>query len=294
MRDSFISFPRGLYGPGKRGSFSESQKTTSKICVIEGERGLELAYISLGKPYIIPQFIRQGKNFNFTLPKEDESKYKLDTNNIKDTLSALFDAEKYKVVKIRDDRIPDDENIIGRFKDKIFIANKLGNGNSELIKKEVDLFCSKEIDICDKEYKKTDNPRFNFKIKESTISSRVYAKTALNVLACLLGDKFVKDKCFDDIKKWILDENLKGDYTQYIGNISDLKKIFPKNCHWCIIIKIDNFLIACVCFYNSIIKQVVLSSDFNRSFKLQGMICDWENKNDYKLYEFFEKYFEII
>lgn len=289
MRDSIISLPRNLYGPGKRGSFNESQKTTSKIYVIEGESGLELSYIALGKPYSIVQFIRQGKNFHFILPKEDESKYKLDYINIKDTLSALFDTDKCKIIKIRDDRIPDDENIIGRFKDKIFVANRLGNGNSELVKKEVDLFCSKNIDIGDKKYNKIDNPKFNFAIKESTISSRVYAKTALNVLAYLLGDKFVMDKCFNDIKNWILDENLKGDFTQYIDKKLDLKELFPKNSHWCIVVNIENYLVAQVCFYNSIIKQVVLSNHFNQPFQIEGMVCDWENKKDYSLNEFLKR-----
>ena len=294
MRDSIISLPRGLYGPGKRGSLSKNKKTETKISVVEGKNGLELAYIALGKPYSIFQFTRHGKCFNITVPKEDEDKYKLDRGYIKETLYNIFDPNK-QLIKIKDNRIPIGDYIIGEHKDKIYIANAVGDGSLEIVKRELDLICSRMKEISDVKYEKTDSPRFNFQIKESSLSSRVYAKTAINVLAYTYGDVFVKNKCFDNIRNWILNDDYSEDeFTCYNPKCHNFRDIFPKHSHWCIITKKDDYLFAVVCFYNSIVKQVLLSNTYKEPFALQGMVCDWQNKKDYLLDVFIRQHVQNL
>ena len=96
------------------------------------------------------------------------------------------------------------------------------------------------------------------------------------------------NQCFDSIRNYIIEGTKTTDYV-CVAPINDIKNeidLMPHKSHWCLISKAGRNLIAVVCFYNLFAFQVLLSDCCQTDVQLNGFICDWKNKKDYKFYEF--------
>lgn len=118
---------------------------------------------------------------------------------------------------------------------------------------------------------------------------RCCAKIAFNCLADLNGKDFVLQECFHPLREWIVNggENNFVDLAPKFA--SEMQGIFPEDSHHILISKVDNQLIADVCFYNHFHNTVTLTHNFSGPFSLNGFICDWKKHQEYDLDNYLAK-----
>jgi hypothetical protein len=127
---------------------------------------------------------------------------------------------------------------------------------------------------------------YSFEVQDCNKISRVYGKTAINVLAHVAGVDYVKSSAFDRIRNWIITGEDKEFFHKppKIGYDITMIQLLPKNAHWCLFINIGNLLVAEVCYHGSAKKAFALGeiTEWKSSFP-DGYICDWQNKKEYRL-----------
>lgn len=289
MESSLISMMRMHYGPGKRGSFSKNRVSQSQVTITRGSNGLmELTYTALSKPYSISQFTKDNTHYHISLrmPKDNESMIM-----VFEDFCGLLSCFDDKFVHLQSKELLDNQMIIGVHNRKLYCATKKERPQVENIKKEIEFFLSSVSKVNKNEQfdllkeKVTQFHRF----EESSVIARMYGKIAINVLAHLKGEEFVKEKELDDFKRWILQGEGDLYYTTLPRGILNEKivKVFPKRSHWCLFTQYEGFPFAIVCFYGNWQRSFKLTKEKKSWFpNPQGYICDWENKKEYKLNEY--------
>lgn len=121
---------------------------------------------------------------------------------------------------------------------------------------------------------------------------RVYAKIALNCLAFLKGQDYVLSEKFNDVKSSILygDNVLKhvciakgeNPVIHIFKRYSD-KLPLGDQYHSVVFFNKDNFFYGMIALYGQNNPVMVKLSEKINNFDTDMYICDWQNKNDYKL-----------
>lgn len=292
MKRSLLALPRQFVGPGKRGNINNLGKATkstiSLMSSVTNPEEFEFGYISLGKPYSISQ-IRMNINGSGQFIS-DKSFGDVDQQS-KDFIKNLNNY-KGRYTLHEDERFSQDEFLLGVHKDKWYVG--LSNKEHELeitnfIKKllQKNIFQDRTV-----EYKAV-QLSVNQILEFNDNYFRFCAKIMFNYLAFVKGRDFVLQDCFDPIRDWIVNggENmfatLTGEKTIFFENS------FPDQAHKLSIVQKRNSLFGHISFYGNEFETVVkLSDKFEGSFNLEGFICDWKNKKEYKIIEYLTSKFE--
>ncbi len=281
-----LALPRIFEGPGKRGSLSVEKQTKSDVCIAVDELDeVQLAYISLGKPYPIIQIHKRGILLSVSSPNQNID---YDTKPIIDDLFNRLETFHNPFVFIESKRLKEGECIFGFYNNKQYYAAKTKQ-TLERIKDQIN-----EIKSIKNSFEQAFlSPKSShiscdmfFIMTERT--NRAVAKIACNTAAYCFGNTFLLNPCFDDIRSYIVEGTKTTDYVSFV-QIVDIKNeidLMPHKSHWCLITKYGMNLIAVVCFYNHFAFQVLLSDCCHTNVQPNGFICDWKRKKDYKLYEF--------
>lgn len=291
MRNSIISLPRQLHGPGKRGSLSSSKATRSSVHVFRhfDDGTFSLGYIKNGKPFEIPHIAlnTQTGEVNFAMSKEaSEAGLQFFKRKLTE-----FDTLKIKMINYPD--LDSNLFLIGIDKDvennfDCFIASADGKPHkfdAKIFTEIAKAFEDKSL-ISGSSFHKVESSQ------KAIINDDYYkscGKIGFNCLAHLTGREFVMQDCFNPIRGWIVNGGT-NNFVEILANYKNLvQDICPQHSHSIIITKIDDVLIADVCFYNYFHNLVRLAENFQEPFAINGMICDWKNKKEYDFLEYLVK-----
>lgn len=288
MRNSMISLPRQFLGPGKRGSLSLSKASKSNIHVMfknDNKSDASLGYIKLGKPHQIPQLILIG---------EKEVRLIFDANDgenqqqLQQFISSLQNFNgKYIVLYEKD--LPAEQIIIGTYDNKWFVATR-DSIDSSKVNKIIQCICSQGIEVkgtptyCTSQVRSYQSMSFNI-----DYFFRVNAKIAFNFLTYCRGPDYVLKEMFDPIRSWIVQGGDNAFATLMdSSNILLFKQFpFPGDSHKIFLMKIDTKLLCLLSFYgNHFVTSICLCDDFSEMYELDGLICDWRNRQEYSLLEY--------
>ncbi|MEQ6855593.1 hypothetical protein AAHH17_14020 [Lysinibacillus capsici] len=288
MRNSHLSLPRQFVGPGKRGKLNPKKATQGAIGIVENLKDQNistLGYLSLGKPYSISQIIINVKDntCNFVSDKSFGDADKQSSDFI-DNLS------KYNGVYtlIEDSRFKDDEFIIGYHNGKWYVALSNKDLNTEINNYVQKIVEQKPIRDGAPRYE-SEQIRMHQKLQfDESSYFRICAKIIFNYLAFVKGQKFVLQKCFDPIRDWIVnggDNNFANITGKEIESISAIQ--FPEQAHSLFIVKKGKSLFGFVSFYGNNSGTIVeLSDDLEGYFNIEGFICDWKNRQEFKFIDY--------
>lgn len=288
FQKGLLQIPRIILGPGKRGSLSEKKATTSDVIIMKCEDRERLGYIKKTQGYLLGQIIIHGNEMMYECGKN--------IVNSEDDAKNLI----YRIKKIEDKFVPikltknSSEIIITYFKNKIYIAS-YNNITKEKLLEIKKIFNDCEVGLG--EHRKGNNIKLEgtIPIEDNIINlKKVIAKTAVNTVAYLEGKEFINLSQFKKIKDLIINETEGID--EYVIEISEGAEIFKRrlelkeNQHACIITRDNNILNAIVYIYNRC-WQVELANNIKKdiSAPIIGYICDWENKKEYKFFDYYKE-----
>lgn len=295
IRESWISALREAVGPGHRGKLADKFATKSKIQVFIGvENGsYSLGYTQKGKPFLISHFVLNVESHEGSLGFANSDAY---TN--KQTMATFFEkcssAENLKIRNLYDKRLPKNIVLFGiqsgiEKRYDAFFAQAEG-GTHRLSIQQIKMLAG--IDISNREQntsKSQQHLQKQMPFKDDYF--RIYAKIAFNFLAQCMGEEFVRQDIFNAIRNWIVNGGEQG-FTS-LGTRKPFNNMgipVPERAHYILITRADNFLVAHVSLYGGPI-EVILTDKYVGNFQLQGLICDWEQRNEVGLYEYLNKLF---
>jgi hypothetical protein len=297
FREGILSMPRQIFGPGKRGSLSENKATKSKVHLISGVHSKEqfaLGYTSAGKVYEIPHLL-WNTNTGESIFSFNKS-YKEAEEVINEFQLKCKDADTLKIKIIITDKLPDDIAILGIQQGieenfDCFYACNEGNGyviNAEKIKK-----IGAGMTFSDSPKAEKYLPKAHLKANFKRDYFRIYGKIAFNFLAFEKGEEFVKHEQFDSVRNWIATG---GEYDFVrIDNQSEnpLLKVsidLPKDAHFIYFTQSEQTLISQIFLYGGYSVILLLSNALTKRVGTDVFICDWRNRQEYKLAEYVEKF----
>lgn len=290
VRKSIISIPRQFYGPGKRGKLAERFATESGIIVMEEDINLDfksLGYIKLGVPHTIPQISLNFVGTTRLIIENDSSDYKNKISSFLESLSE-FNGD-YTLVT--DDRIGKNEILFGVHRNKWYLA--LSNKElAERLKEYIPQLLDSRNVLSKRAIKHTSYLSYEQSVEFSDVHFRMCAKIMLNYLSYIMGREFVGLSCFDPLKNWILNggENQFGKLIpEIIGGIVE----YPEYSHVLIITKTKNSLVGHISFYGGSFQTLItLCDNFLQNFMVEGYICDWKNRREFKLTDWIDYHSE--
>lgn len=288
MRQSPLSIDRMMIGPGKRGSLSPQKASKSRVTVdVQDDGAVILCYVSSGRPYNIPQCYLYGDKVTVSLPDKKSDTFD-DFMDYK-TILGKFNGN---YIYLKTDKLNNEELIIGYFDNKYYVAanrNQIASEEiEEVVVKIIENFKIENIN------KGSHLVKHHFEIVENEEIARVYAKVAMNTLAFLKGEDYVRNKNFDDIREWIVSGESKKEHCFLPSIFTDENKNisvwFPEDSHWCLFLKNGEEIEAMVCFYNHYVRRFSMGKPLNENdFRIaDGFICDWRNQKEYKMKNYIE------
>jgi hypothetical protein len=289
MRTSIISMPRQILGPGKRGSLNPNKATKSSISVFRqhpDNDSFSLGYIQVGKPFEIPHIVLNSETGAFTVGLNKEST-EIELEVFKQQLTE-FDNLRIKMIKFQD--LDTNTFLIGiksNIEDNFdcFIASKDGEThpfNNKALEEIAEMINDKS----------TFSGSIKYKVKthqNAFIGDDYYkccAKIGFNCLAHLKGQDFVLRNDFNTLRNWIVNGGENNFVSISPNHDNVIQKMFPEDSHQVIITKIENTLIADICFYNHFHNLIRLADNFFEPFHLDGFICDWKGKKEFSYFEY--------
>lgn len=281
MHNSLLMIPRTIFGPGKRGSFDPSKASKSEISTMRDESGkITLGYMALGKSYYINSLSKCGVQAIYTVGTAQHHEPDQSWSDFEQAC-AKFDLGR-KFVSVRTKELAPLDWVFGFYASKYYLA--LGKACSlDRFYKEMKFIVntSKSGPLRRKET----HPKFDFVTEESDHTSRIYAKTAINVLAHIMGESYINHDRFRPIKDWILGNVKSDDFSQLPRITTENVLGLPEQCHWCLFKIHDQKICAVVCFYNSHSRYFELADSIELYDKTIGsrpfgLICDWKAKKE--------------
>ncbi len=293
IRNSPISLPRQFHGPGKRGSASDKKASKSNVHVmtnLDNNSKFNLGYIKLGKPILIRQFVYSiFGNVQFNFDNNGESiEVQLDQ-----FLQELNDFKGF-YKEIISDQIPIDYFILGVEQNKWYLAKNKNSqvpDLSKVIAGIINAVKNAKIDPQFEAAQVTCHQTMSFNMDNYF---RVCGKIVFNFLALCKGHDFVLESKFDPIRNWIVSSG-ENNYVQIIDrkeNLNILKELLlPPLSHNIIISKVDRNLVGILSFYGSNFEvKVKLCDNYDSNYlDIDGFICDWKNKKEYRLIDYLNK-----
>lgn len=281
FRRSFIALNRMIIGPGKEGSVAN--KLTSPVSIIVYENGdFGLGYINNLKEYLIPYgYLHNGK-LRLGCNAED---------GIQKINQAIIEIKDYsgRIIRLVEPSIPQEALLFGIHNNILYIGacdDTISNEKAHKIITEVIILTENQ----ERNLSSRKSPgKHHIAIQEDNNISRVYGKTALNVLAFIAGVDYALNPSFDNFRNWILTGDNMNEYSK-LPMIGIEKITFPEKSHWCLLLNIDDKLCAVVCYHNSMKRIFNLGNNIDNRFSMpDGFICDWHNKQEYLLIDWIQQ-----
>lgn len=292
LEHSLIQIPRIINGPGKRGKLTEKYATTSEVSVITLNEKNGLGYMKGTKGYILSQFIIDENNrIQFHWQPNEETDVDNEIEQLKNRICSM--EEKYVPVKM-----PSDDNCvyITYFKNKLHIGfhdiELLSDSKLEEIK---NLFSGnfvqrRESTSCG-QLVATIEVKHNF--KKLCI---VAIKSALNTLAYLKGATYIiQTTDFKNIINAVMSESDEVlSYVKGIGfheaELLRQKLYLDKEQLACVLTTEKSRLKAWLFVYEhgfeiSLCDICTVPCDII----LDGIVCDWRNRRDYRYLKFLKE-----
>jgi hypothetical protein len=303
LRKTFLAVNRENVGPGKRGTLNVKKVKSPSIRVLKDTDmngdNFKLGFVFAGETYMIPQL---QMDFN-----DAESSYKptyFSTSlEVEDGKQILCDFRQ-KLIRFLRNRDRSYKLVHMPFQtDKHFINIGSYNGNwfAATSHKTINmdylaLFCLKDIvgenlEGTEPEWKGKLLQNYQYKLDWNINEFYfLYAKTAFNTLALFKGSEFVLSDLFDPIRNAILNpEQCKEfviDYLKPAESMIDKMKKTPSKSHYVIITSLESNIVAYVGFYNERSPAIIkLAENYHGECFIDGLVCDWVNKKEYRLSE---------
>lgn len=284
MHNSLLMIPRTIFGPGKRGSLDPNKASKSEITTLQSEDGkIALGYVVQGKSCYISSLTKCGAEFTYTVGTAQRNDPIQSWSDFKQACSNFNLCQKF--VSVHTNELSPSDWIFGFYSSKYYLA--LGKECSlDTFYKEMEFIVNSSQSGPLR--RKETHPQFDFAIEESDYTSRIYAKTAINVLAHMMGENYINHTRFRPIKDWILGKT-KSDVFSQLPRITPENVLgLPEQCHWCLFKKHDQKICAVVCFYNSYSRYFELAESieqYDRAINstVFGLLCDWRAKREYTL-----------
>lgn len=287
VTSSLFGFEKMFFGPGSRGKEKPGRMPITLLTTKDNEN---LGFSFLGKPILIPQFCVNANNKEVHIVRDENYQTQNDLIKLITKIKNFDSNNKYILVS---KKLEFNNFIFGFYDNNIFIA--IENTNQiqyyvELIKKNI----LDSIDFSKEMKSDVTQPSVQLSLTvDIDNNSKVFAKTAFNVLANLKGYEYAQDKHFDDFKNSLLGitENkfkqlpidFKFDITNYVN--------VDEKSHYCILLNCNQKLCAIVKFYNHWTMTFALSDKFDDYFNYPYIyICDWKNKKENYFLEFLHQY----
>lgn len=122
--------------------------------------------------------------------------------------------------------------------------------------------------------------------------NRIFSKIAFNTLAYSIGKCKIMEKYFGGIRNWIINggvANYTFDIKEKCDDVFD-NRLLTQQMHSIVIIKNKKCLYAIINLYGTAITRgVILSQTYEEPFWIDGLICDWRNRKEYKLNEYIDE-----
>lgn len=279
VTNSIIGFEKMFFGPGARG---KNKLGRMPISLLKTEKTEELGFSFQGKPIVIPQ-IRIEKDLhkvhiirNELYQSEDDITKLITRINNFDNKYIFLDVE-----------LNESLFIIALYNKNLYIATK----NKTKIEQYISFikkYVSDNINFSQAKIKDIEQPRIDINMSIDTDNnSRIFAKTALNVLADIKGAEYINNVRFNNIKQSIL--GLKENEFKQLPLRFSLNNSFniSNQAHSCIFLNNENKFCAVVVFYNFWGMKFEITEAFDDCFNLPyAYICDWQNNKEGNLVEF--------
>ena len=293
-RNSIMMFPRVMEGPGKRGDLSWNKKTKSKVILIETpsvKKSFSLAYVSEGKPVLIPHLLFNSGTKKLDFSPNQESSYTAKT--FENFIDCCRKVNSRRVKILEDERLPEGIIMFG-YQSKVednFDAFVYKNKAYEFTFDDWHPWFENDFRTGDLIDYITFSPKITLTASLDEKYYRVFAKMAFNFLALITGEEYVKGRQFDDIRKWIVN----GGENKYLwfnqGEYEPLKPAgitFENSEHSICILGNDHGVFAFLGFYGKDMLIVQLSHMPLMNMPFSAFICDWKNKREYPLSEYYK------
>lgn len=295
LKDSLISSVRQIIGPGSRGRTAPKYESKSKVHLLEkypSKDELSVGYIQKGEPRIIPYLSFDSESLAFNYSIEHTPDLDIDAA-IEDFALALDNIKHLRIKTIIDNRLSSSTIFFGYKKDVDSQFDAFFFKNDQNIRKADGLpFTAFTHSLR--------NNRQGRRSTESQVSSnqtadwkpeyfRVVAKICFNVLAEIKGEEYVLQEYFDDIRNWIVagGDNYYADFiTTNIEFSQGMNVKWPEWSHVVLLMPHGNSLFAICSLYKKINFKVKLTSNLPARFPIDGYICDWKSRKEYR----FNKY----
>jgi len=280
VTESFIGLEKMFYGPGKRGTKKPGRMPITLFLSIDKEN---LGFSFEGKPHYIPQIVISKDLRRFSISRDDL----LQTNNdIEKLINKIkkFDG-KYTLISNKPEL---SAFLIGLYEKRIFISINDKNKIPKFIE-YINKHIADKINYSEATKSKVEKPQIILNMSIDTVNNaRVFAKVALNVIASLRGNNYLKNPHFEEIKQWILGKD-NDNYKQLPRDVKFLKNLIndDNRLHYCIVMNINNSLVAIIAFYNHWTMTFEICKSFDDFFNSPFVyFCDWQNKKEYTLYDY--------
>jgi len=305
LRNSFIAVNRMNFGPGKRGSLNVKKIKSPVMRVLkqEGESPVEfiLGFIFAGQSYIIPQIILNFKDDeNTVLPMY------MSTNLNEQSINDFpFDLNKKLIQFLKNKKrqyklvyMPFETNKhfinIGYYEGKWYAATSHKIINMDFLGHDLLLPLLNEMIQKPKDKKEAEflnESLLGYKDQINTDSTTfyfLYLKTAFNALTLFKGTNYVCNEIFDEIRESIIklsniDKFISSDKYFFDDEIETYIKNLPDKAHYVILSAKDNRIIAYVSFYGEFPGKVKLTDEYQGEDFIEGLICDWKNRKEFRL-----------
>jgi hypothetical protein len=292
IRNSLVSFPRQIYGPGKRGSLSQRKATNSKVSIFKDNNGrFSLGYLRKGKPHQITTMelnvLTKAVSFSIDrLPDADHIQL------LEDFKQRCLDAEQLTIRSWEDRLLPEDIILFGiadgvEEKRNAFFVKHPSTEAVLDIERIIEIGNQLNFDRFNSEAV-NGRPQIHQSVDFHEDYFRIYAKIAFNYLAYDKGKDFVFQGCFDAIRNWIA-EGGTNEFVRLNMQHSSWSLPLPRNAHSVIVGKAGDMLIGHVVLFEGLDTHILLAKDFHNDFSLCGLICDWESRSEYALSGYLQK-----
>lgn len=287
----FLSIPRELEGPGKRGSLNPKKASQSRIYVFSqpGTGNFSLGYMSNSKPHEIPHIFIDTNTGRMSMSVPAEK----GRNGFEEFKNDALSVGNSKIHTIVENAVPENVVLFGIHQGQYYFAKHKLNTTFPTAESIYRAF--EKIEIPDHGFENTKyQPKVHSKHLFQIDYFRIYAKIAFNYLAKIRGKDFAINNQFDAIRNWIAHGGENEFATIDKINIDHLSKLIdwkvvdkvPEYYHFITIKKVENYLVCHVLLYSKFGAQIILSKEFKSHFSADSLICDWKNRREFGLREF--------
>lgn len=276
VTSSFIGLEKSFWGPGERGKNVPGRMPITIFA--DGEKE-ELGFTYMGKPHAIPQIIISEDINQVHITRDDIFQTNKDLDKLVESIRDFNN--KYTILGAKPNKAI---FIIGFYKNRTYISTRF----EDKIKEYVEYIKSKVLDNIDYSNAKIDLIDKPCTVINMSVSAdndaRVFAKTALNLIAKIKGFEYTNKTEFGEFKKWIMGEE-NDKFTQLPRDLKLFQFLnINDKIHYCVLMNIDGFFVASVTFYNHWTMRFDICPIFDIFFNTPYVyFCDWQNNREYSL-----------